>query len=101
MNLAEVWNHLEAETHIADVPGRVQRRIAAFAGRRDFFLGLETPSRNRSAHTPRCGELGVEGLPEIPNSRGSERPRGGQRRPRSDEAEVVLGPHGFGTPGHL
>ena len=47
MNLAEVWSHLEADTRIADVPGRVQRRLLP-SGRRNMFLGLEILSSSPS-----------------------------------------------------
>ena len=68
MNLAEVWEHLEEDTRVAGVSGRVQRRIVP-AGRRDFFLGLEMPSRNRMLIL-RVAAGAVEGQPEVPDSRG-------------------------------
>ena len=46
LNVAEVWKHLEVDAHITEASGRMQRRIRP-AGRRNFFLGLEMPSRNR------------------------------------------------------
>ena len=87
MNLAEVWKHLEEDTRITDAPGRVQRRIMP-AGRRDFFLGLETPSRHRTL-VLRVAASSVEGLPDVPDSRGLN-VRLVSREAGSDEVEVVL-----------
>ena len=87
MNLAEVWRHLEEDTRITDAPGRVQRRILP-AGRRDFFLGLETPSRHRML-VLRVAASSVEGLPDVPDSRGLNL-RLVSREAGSDEVEVVL-----------
>ena len=87
MNLSEVWRHLEEDTGISDAPGRVQRRILP-AGRRNFFLGLETPSRHRMLIL-RVGVNSVRGLPDVPDSRGLN-VRVGSREGESDEAEVVL-----------
>ena len=87
MNPAEVWRHLEEDTRITDAPGRVQRRILP-AGRRNFFLGLETPSRHRMLIL-RVGADSVRGLPDVPDSRGLN-VRVESREAESDEAEVVL-----------
>ena len=87
MNPAEVWRHLEEDTRITDAPGRVQRRILP-AGRRNFFLGLETPSRHRMLIL-RVGADSVRGLPEVPDSRGLN-VRVESREAEGDEAEVVL-----------
>ena len=87
MNLAEVWRHLEEDTRITDAPGRVQRRILP-AGRRDFFLGLETPSRHRML-VLRVAASSVEGLPDVPDSRGLN-VRLVSREAESDEVEIVL-----------
>ena len=87
MNLAGVWRNLEEDTRITDATGRLQRRILP-AGRRSFFLGLETPSRNRMLIL-RVGAGLVEGLPDIPDSRGLS-VRFASREAVSDEAEVVL-----------
>ena len=57
MNLAEVWEHLEEDTRIAGVSGRVQRRIGP-TGRRDFFLGLEMPLKAPHVDSPGCGGFG-------------------------------------------
>ena len=46
MRLAEVWRRLEEDTRITAASGRVQRRIAP-TGKRNFYLGLEMPSRYR------------------------------------------------------
>ena len=64
----EVWPHLEEDTRISPTPGRVQRRILP-GGRRDFLLGLETPSRARMLIL-RVAAASAEGQPEVPDSRG-------------------------------
>ena len=87
MKPAEVWRHLEEDTRITDAPGRVQRRILP-AGRRNFFLGLETPSRHRMLIL-RVGVDSVRGLPEVPDSRGLN-VRVESREAEGDGAEVVL-----------
>ena len=87
MNPQEVWRHLEEDTRITDAPGRVQRRILP-TGRRNFFLGLETPSRNRML-VLRVATRSVEGLPDVPDSRGLN-VRVVRNEAGSDEAEVVL-----------
>ena len=87
MNPAEVWPHLEQDSRVTDAPGRVQRRILP-AGRRNFFLGLETPSRNRMLIL-RVAAASVEGLPDLPDSRGLN-VRIATREAGSGEAEVVL-----------
>ena len=87
MNPAEVWRHLEEDTRITDAPGRVQRRILP-AGRRSFFLGLETPSRHRMLIL-RVGAASVRELPDVQDSRGLN-VRVESRGAEGDEAEVVL-----------
>ena len=87
MNLAEVWSHLEADTRIADVPGRVQRRLLP-SGRRNMFLGLEIPSRNRMLIL-RVAANSASGLPELPDSRGLT-VRVLPREAEDEGAEVVL-----------
>ena len=87
MNPAEVWRHLEEDTRITDAPGRVQRRILP-DGRRNFFLGLETPSRHRMLIL-RVGADSVRELPDVPDSRGLN-VRVEIRESESHEAEVVL-----------
>ena len=87
MNLAKVWEHLEEDTRIAGVSSRVQRRIRP-TGRRDFFLGLEMPSRHRMLIL-RVAADSVEGQPDLPDSRGVVV----RRTPRnvdSDQTEVEL-----------
>ncbi|MCY3659425.1 MAG: PD-(D/E)XK motif protein [Caldilineaceae bacterium] len=86
MNLEEVWKSLE-EIRITDTPGRVQRRILP-AGRRNIFLGLETPSRHRMLIL-RVGANSVQAMPDIPDSRGLN-VRVVSREAGSNEAEVVL-----------
>ena len=68
MNPAGVWAHLEEDTRASGAPGRVQRRILP-AGRRDFLLGLEIPSRHRLLIL-RVGATSAEGQPGVPDSRG-------------------------------
>ena len=87
MNPAEVWRHLEEDTSVTDAPGRVQRRIVP-TGRRNFFLGLETPSRNRMLIL-RVSANSVEGLTVVPDSRGLN-VRVASREAGIDETEVVL-----------
>ena len=87
MNPADVWNQLEKDPRIVDVKGRVQRRIMLGA-RRNFFLGLEIPSRDRILIL-RVSAKSIEGQPIIPDSRGLV-VRVALRDGASDEAEVVL-----------
>ena len=87
MNPAEVWKHLEKDTRITGSPGRVQRRIMP-EGRRNFFLGLETPSRHRMLIL-RIRANSLWELPDVPDSRGLN-VRVVSRGADSDEAEVVL-----------
>ena len=87
MNLAEVWSHLEADTRITDVPGRVQRRLLP-SGRRDVFLGLEIPTRNRML-VLRVAANSASELPEVPDSRGLT-VRVLPRAAEDEGAEVVL-----------
>jgi hypothetical protein len=87
LNLAEEWRHLEGDTRIAEVSGRVQRRIGS-AGRRNFFLGLEMPSKNRMLIL-RVSEKALEGQPNVPDSRGLT-VRMAQRDTGDHEAEVEL-----------
>ena len=87
MNPSEVWRHLEEDTRITDSPGRVQRRILP-AGRRNFFLGLETPSRHRMLIL-RVRANSLRELPDVPDSRGlNVRVMSGEAE--SEGAEVVL-----------
>ena len=87
MNLAEVWRSLEEDSRIKEASGRVQRRIVP-AGRRDVFLGLEMPARNRMLIL-RVSANSVEGQPDVPDSRGL-RVRVVHREAESKEAEVEL-----------
>ena len=68
MNPRDVWAHLEEEIRLSGAPRRVQRRILP-AGRRDFLLGLEVPSRHRMLIF-RVAAASAEGQPEVPDSRG-------------------------------
>ena len=87
MNLAEVWQSLEEDTSIPEVSGRVQRRIGP-TGRRNFFLGLEMPSRNRMLIL-RVSASSAEGQPDVPASRGLM-VRLAPRDAESQETEVEL-----------
>ena len=87
MNLVEVWQRLEEDTRIAEVSGRVQRRIGP-TGRRNFFLGLEMPSRNRMLIL-RVSASSAEGQPDVPASRGLM-VRMAPRNAESQETEVEL-----------
>ena len=87
MNLAEVWERLEEDTRTAGVSSRVQRRIVP-AGRRDFFLGLDMPSRNRMLIL-RVAAGSVEGQPDMADSRGLA-VRRTPRNPDGEQTEVEL-----------
>ena len=87
MNLSESWERLEQDTRIPDESQRVQRRIGS-AGRRDFFLGLEMPSRNRMLIL-RVNADSVDPQPNMPNTRGLT-VRVILRDPSSGQAEVQL-----------
>ena len=87
MNLMEVWQRLEEDTRISEVSGRVQRRIGP-TGRRNFFLGLEMPSRNRMLIL-RVSASSAEGQPDVPASRGLM-VRLAPRDAESQEIEVEL-----------
>ncbi|MCY4530047.1 MAG: PD-(D/E)XK motif protein [Chloroflexi bacterium] len=82
-----MWRYLEEDTRVASVPGRVQRRVLP-DGRRNLFLGLEIPSRSRMLIL-RVSAQAVEGLPDVPDSRGLI-VRVEPRETGSNEAEVVL-----------
>ena len=85
MNLTSVWRHIEEDSHARRVHGRVQRRILP-QGRRNLFLGMETPSGNRMFILG-VSETSIVGLPSLPDSRGLN-VRVTSRE--SGEAEVVL-----------
>lgn len=87
MSLDEVWGHLDEDTRIPSNSGRAQRRISP-SGRRDFFLGLELPTRNRMLIL-RVAASSLEGQPEIPDSQGLV-VRVALREFNSSEAEVAL-----------
>ena len=85
MNLTPVWKHLEEDSHARRVHGRVQRRIFP-QGRRNLFLGMETPSGNR-LFILGVSETSIGGLPSLPDSRGlNVRVTSGE----SHDAEVIL-----------
>ena len=68
MNLSDVWARLEEDTRAAGVFGRMQRRIGP-EGRRNFFLGLDLPSRHRMLILRVAADSG-EGQPKISDSSG-------------------------------
>ena len=68
MNLSEVWERLEEDTRNSGVYGRMQRRIEP-DGRRNFFLGLDLPSRHRML-IMRVATNSAEGQPTISDSKG-------------------------------
>ena len=68
MNLSDVWERLEEDTRAAGVSGRIQRRVGP-AGRRNFFLGLDLPSRHRMLIL-RVAAKSAEGQPTISDSSG-------------------------------
>ena len=89
MNLREVWDRLEEDLRSGQASGRMQRRIMP-AGRRDFFLGLELPSRNRMLIL-RASPASIAGQASVPESRGlTVRLRDRDTEPRTAEVELVL-----------
>ena len=89
MNLAETWVHLEEDLRSGAGPGRMQRRIIP-EGRRDFFLGLELPSRNRMLIF-RVLPASVAGQASVPESRGlMVRTRVRDTDPPTAEVELIL-----------
>ena len=88
LNLAEVWRHLEEDTRITDAPGRVQRRILPAGRRRLLSWAWRLPPGIRML-VLRVAASSVEGLPDVPDSRGLNL-RLVSREAGSDEVEVVL-----------
>jgi len=89
MNLSEVWARLEDEQRIGLGMGRMQRRIMPEL-RRDFFLGLELPSRNRMLIL-RTSPSSVAGHTKVPESRGLKvRIHHRATDPPTAELELVL-----------
>ena len=89
MNLQAIWDRLEEDLDSGPASGRMQRRIVP-AGRRDFFLGLELPSRNRMLIL-RALPASVAGQASIPESRGlTVRMQDRDTEPRTAEVELVL-----------
>ncbi len=89
MNLTEVWTHLEEDHRSGPGTGRMQRRIMP-ERRRDFFLGLELPSRNRMLIL-RTSPASVAGQVPVPESRGLRvRMRDRETDPPTAEVELVL-----------
>ena len=87
MSFAEVWEHLEEDTRGPGGSGRAQRRISP-SGRRDFFLGLEMPARNRMLIL-RVAASSLTGQPDISDSHGLV-VRIALRDSDTSEAEVAL-----------
>ena len=87
MNLSDVWERLEEDTRAAGVSGRMQRRIGP-EGRRNFFLGLDLPSRHRML-VLRVAATSAEGQPTISDSRGLV-VRSTPRNIDGDEVEIEL-----------
>jgi len=89
VNLTEVWTHLEEDHRSGPGTGRMQRRIMP-ERRRDFFLGLELPSRNRMLIL-RTSPASVAGQVPVPESRGLRvRMRDRETDPPTAEVELVL-----------
>ncbi len=89
MNLAEVWSHLEEDYRSNPGTGRIQRRIIP-GHRRDFFLGLELPSRNRMLIL-RISPASIAGQTSVPKSHGVKvRMRDRDTQPPTAEVELVL-----------
>ena len=87
MSFEEVWEHLEEDTRGPSGSGRAQRRISP-SGRRDFFLGLEMPSRSRMLIL-RVAATSLAGQPDILDSQGLV-VRMALRDSNPGEAEVAL-----------
>ena len=87
MSFEEVWEHLEEDTRGPGGSGRAQRRISP-SGRRDFFLGLEMPARNRMLIL-RVAATSLPGQPDILDSHGLV-VRIALRDSNPGEAEVAL-----------
>lgn len=89
MNLTKVWAHLEEDHRAGPGTGRMQRRIMP-EQRRDFFLGLELPSRNRMLIL-RAAPASVAGQANVPESRGLRvRIQDRATDPPTAELELVL-----------
>lgn len=89
MNLNEVWTRLEEDHRLGPGTGRMQRRILPEC-RRDFFLALELPSRNRMLIL-RAAPTSVIGQASIPESRGlAVRMRDRETDPPTAEVELIL-----------
>lgn len=89
MNLAEVWSHLEEDYRSDPGSGRIQRRIIP-GRRRDFFLGLEMPSRNRMLIL-RTSPASIAGQASVPKSHGvTVRMRDRDTNPPTAEVELIL-----------
>ena len=89
MNLTEVWAHLEEDHRAGSGTGRMQRRIMP-EHRRDFFLGLELPSRNRMLIL-RASPASVADQTKVPESRGLRvRMHDRATDPPTAEVELVL-----------
>jgi len=89
MNLSDIWTHLEEDHRASPEMGRMQRRIVP-EGRRDFFLGLELPSRNRML-VLRVSPASVAEQTEFPESRGLKvRIHERATDPPTAEVELIL-----------
>jgi len=89
VNLTEVWAHLEEDHRSGPGTGRMQRRIMPEC-RRDFFLGLELPSRNRMLIL-RASPASVAGQASVPKSRGvTVRVSNRDSDPPTAEVELIL-----------
>ncbi len=89
MNLNEIWAKLEEDHSESSGTGRMQRRIIP-EHRRDFFLGLELPSRNRML-VLRVSSTSIAGQASVPKSHGvTVRMRDRDTDPPTAEVELVL-----------
>ena len=89
MNLPEIWGHLEDDYRSGLTTGRLQRRIVP-ASRRDFFLGLELPARNRML-VFRTSPISIAGAIPVPDSRGLVvRISNRETDPPTAEIELIL-----------
>lgn len=89
MNLSGIWTSLEDDDRASPGIGRIQRRIAP-ESRRDFFLGLELPSRNRML-VLRVSPASVAEQTKFPESRGLKvRIHERATDPPTAEVELIL-----------
>lgn len=94
MNLNEVWVRLEEDQRATPETGRMQRRIIP-EHPRDFFLGLELPTRNRMLIL-RVSSASVVEHDKVPDSHGLKvRIFDRDTTPPTSEIALILTDHNF------